>query len=56
MMENFVLDAIKVHYKMNKIKESNIKNCTCCYFDDLININNLMHKNIINKKFYQTPY
>ena len=31
----------------NILKEIDIKNCTCCYFDDIVNINDLNLNNIL---------
>ena len=38
----------------NKTKEIDVKNCICCYFDDIININNLdLDKLLLNEKAYE---
>ena len=40
--------------KNNKTKEIDVKNCICCYFDDIININNLdLDKLLLNEKAYE---
>ena len=36
----------------NELKETDIKNCTCQYFDDIININVVPHNILLDKKSY----
>ena len=53
-MNAVLLYVIPFNIKMRNIKQINIKNCTYCFFDDMINIkdfdSNLLK---IDKKSYQ---
>ena len=37
----------------DELKEIDIKNCTCYYFDDIIKIEGFDSNNLINKKSYK---
>ena len=37
----------------NELKEIDIKNCVCCYFDDIINGTTINFSNILLDKFYE---
>ena len=38
----------------NELKEIDVKNCACCYFDDIINGTNINFSNILSdKKLYE---
>ena len=36
----------------NEVKDIDIKNCTYCFFDDIINIKNFHPKNVKSNKTY----
>ena len=41
----------------NELKEINIKNCTCCYFDDVMIVGDFDFNNILlDKKLYENTY
>ena len=49
--------VLKIYYKVgsnDKLKEINIKNCTCYYFDDVIKIEDFNFDNIfIDERSYE---
>ena len=56
MKKVLMLMATFFCYKQDgdKLRERNIKSCTCCYLDDLININDIDFENIISdEKLYE---
>ena len=41
----------------NELKEIDIKNCTCCYFDDVMIVGDFDFNNILlDKKLYENTY
>ena len=45
------ITILHIYYKMeNKLREIDIKNCTCFYFDEIIKIEDLDFNNILRNK------